>query len=489
MLTIIARFGAGQSFPELMGNLLDLVDEHTEYFKSHLEALPPQERRVYLALARLWKPSTTREVSELARVDTNKCSSMLGRLVQRGSVAIEGGTARRKEYYLTERLYNIYYLLRRGGGEDRLVQALIDFMICLYSPSELLNFTKGLYEASHISGNLLQSVPVHMAKALIKEALALDQMGKTSEALDVYDQLIQQSSYDRSPDIEPFLAVVLLNKSFLLNRLGREREAIPVCDYLVIRFGTRKDGSFPTLVGAALSIKGIALTEVGDPQMALDACDQAIAHIRATGVPERDIRVASALLLKGLVLMLNNEPAEAIAAFDQVVMRFDMTAETPIASIIVSSLTLKAITLDQMGRTISENEFSLFLRSLAKDGFLQPGSIDALICFIARVRPARALELIQESLAAQLLLPLVTVLRRELGQTVHVAKEVDEVARDIGQELVEFRVRAQSGRPTVSTALGVTTPREFLKTTSTSKGRLRYPDWVRVDAQATAPAT
>ena len=45
LLAIIARFGAGQSFPELMGNLLDLVDEHTEYFKSHLEALPPQERR------------------------------------------------------------------------------------------------------------------------------------------------------------------------------------------------------------------------------------------------------------------------------------------------------------------------------------------------------------------------------------------------------------------------------------------------------------
>ena len=160
LLAIIARFGAGQSFPELMGNLLDLVDEHTEYFKSHLEALPPQERRVYLALARLWKPSTTREVADLARLDTNKCSSMLGRLVQRGSVAIEGGTARRKEYYLTERLYNIYYLLRRGGGEaNRLVQALIDFMICLYSPSELLNFTKGLYESSHISGNLLKSVP------------------------------------------------------------------------------------------------------------------------------------------------------------------------------------------------------------------------------------------------------------------------------------------------------------------------------------------
>ena len=68
LITIIATFGAGRSFQELMDNLLDLVDDHTEYFKSHLEHLPPQERRVYLALARLWQPATTKEVADLARV-------------------------------------------------------------------------------------------------------------------------------------------------------------------------------------------------------------------------------------------------------------------------------------------------------------------------------------------------------------------------------------------------------------------------------------
>ena len=138
LLTIIARFGADRSFRDLMENLLDLVDEHTEYFKSHLEALPHQERRVYLALARLWKPSTTREVADLARLDTNACSAQLKRLLTRGVVAIEGGTQRRRQYYLIERLYNIYYLLRRGVGSDNLVRALIEFMICLYSPAELV---------------------------------------------------------------------------------------------------------------------------------------------------------------------------------------------------------------------------------------------------------------------------------------------------------------------------------------------------------------
>ena len=90
LLTIVARFGARLSFRELMADLLNLVDDHTEYFKSHLDSLPAQERRVYLALADLWKPATTREVAERARLDTSKCSAHLGRLSERGSVEVAG---------------------------------------------------------------------------------------------------------------------------------------------------------------------------------------------------------------------------------------------------------------------------------------------------------------------------------------------------------------------------------------------------------------
>ena len=89
------------------------VDDHTEYFRSHIEALPPQERRIYLALARLWKPATAKEVASQARVNVNKCSAQLGRLVDRGAVLLEDGARRRRTYYVAERMYNIYYLLRR----------------------------------------------------------------------------------------------------------------------------------------------------------------------------------------------------------------------------------------------------------------------------------------------------------------------------------------------------------------------------------------
>ena len=84
LISIVARFGAGLSFRDLMAHLLDLIDDHTEYFKGHLESLPAQERRVYLALAALWKPATTREIADHARLETSTCSAQLARLGERG---------------------------------------------------------------------------------------------------------------------------------------------------------------------------------------------------------------------------------------------------------------------------------------------------------------------------------------------------------------------------------------------------------------------
>ena len=127
LIAIVAGFGAALSFRDLMADLFNLVDDHTEYFKGHLESLPAQERRVYLALAALWMPATTREIADHARLETSTCSAQLARLGECGVVQVAGGSARRKQYYLTERLYNIYYLLRRRRGPDRFVEALIHF--------------------------------------------------------------------------------------------------------------------------------------------------------------------------------------------------------------------------------------------------------------------------------------------------------------------------------------------------------------------------
>ena len=444
LLTIIARFGAGRSFRELMDDLLDLVDDHTEYFKSHLESLPAQERRVYLALARLWKPATTKEVSEQARLGTNLCSALLRRLEKRGAVAVEGGTKRRKQYYLTERLYNIYYLLRRGGGSSRVVEALIDFMVCLYSPAELWDMVVRAHEESPSAGITIANVVGPAAAALIKEAQALADRNRAEEAITIYEQVEQGIDEAEIPEVAIQAAIALSNKALLLNRIGRHEEGIRACDQLIVRFEVLREPVIPILLASALDSKGMALVQIGNAAKALEAYDQALALIAAFPIPRLSFLISGITQRKGLALLKNDRPKEALAAFDAVAMRFGMTMEPDLAHTAASALICKAIVLHQMDESLSESEFSLLLTCLSKEEKLRPGFIHVLTQLVQRLGLSRALELIQASPAVLLLLPLVTALQQELSQATNVAREVDEVAQDIRQILGGLRNDAQS---------------------------------------------
>ena len=458
LLTIVARFGSDQAFQELMENLLDLVDDHTEYFKSHLEALPAQERRVYLGLARLWKPSTAREIADLARLDTNKCSALLRRLVQRGAVAVEGGTPRRREYYLTERLYNIYYLMRRGQGADRFVRALIDFMMCLYSPTELGAVIEEICKRARDWNVLSKNVPQQMAAAMIREARSLADTGQTEEALRLYDKVIEPLGTYDAPGIDFRIALALAGKSNLLGQLHQYEEAVVVCNELIGRFGTREEPDFKKLVVVALLQKGLALLLQGDALEAIKAFDRAFADPDLVWTTELNSMAAEVTVMQGLAFIQNNQPEKAADAFDHILMRYGMAEEPEATETVVNVLTFKAVVLAQMGRTISESEFSFLLTCLAKEEEIRASGVQVSMLFAAVAEPARALEIISTSPAAPLLLPLVTALQLELGLETHVAKEVEEVAQDTRRKLVGLRKTVLSGNFILSATLEVASP-------------------------------
>jgi tetratricopeptide (TPR) repeat protein len=138
LLRIFASFAANRSFRELMGELIQLIDTYTEYFKSQLDHLPSTERKVFAALLDFWDPITARDVSRQSRIDVNKASALLSRLVNRGIVTVVETTGRRKWYQATERLYNIYYLMRRRGTHASRVHAVVRFMVQFYEGEELV---------------------------------------------------------------------------------------------------------------------------------------------------------------------------------------------------------------------------------------------------------------------------------------------------------------------------------------------------------------
>ena len=146
LLTILSTFAAGLSLNQFMHDLVRLVDEHTEYFKSHLDALPAVERKVYLSLAELWDPSTARDVARAARMDVNRASSLLRRLADRGAVMVLDEPGRTKWYQLAERMYNIYYLFRRRGTPAQRVRAVVHFMINFYEPEQLITAARYIAE-------------------------------------------------------------------------------------------------------------------------------------------------------------------------------------------------------------------------------------------------------------------------------------------------------------------------------------------------------
>ncbi|MCG8603620.1 AAA family ATPase, partial [bacterium] len=144
LLNIISTFAANSSFRELMGNLTHLVDEHTEYFKSHLDRFSPLDRKVLVALADLWDPSTARDVAKAARIEVNKTSTLLLRLVERGAVEVVDQKGKSKWYQVAERMYNIYHLMRRRGQPFGRVRAVVRFMVIFYESKELVKVAHSL---------------------------------------------------------------------------------------------------------------------------------------------------------------------------------------------------------------------------------------------------------------------------------------------------------------------------------------------------------
>ena len=118
-----------------MEELVTLIDEHTVYFRGHLETLAKTERRVYIAVINLWQPSKPSEIAERACMDFQTVSTMLGRLLDRGTGTVSG-SGQKRLYSAAQRLYSIYFKLKHERDEADIVKNLIPFMMVFYSKEE-----------------------------------------------------------------------------------------------------------------------------------------------------------------------------------------------------------------------------------------------------------------------------------------------------------------------------------------------------------------
>ena len=144
------------------------------------------------------------------------------------------------------------------------------------------------------------------------------------------------------------------------------------------------------------------------------------------------------MLRKGLALVQDHKPQAAMDVFDAVVEMCATTDSTGMVAKATSALLSKASALLLQGESLTDNDFSSLLGFLAKEGEMRPGVVQALTQLSFNYGLPRALEIIQDSPSAGLLLPLETAIKQELGRETYVANEVREVAADIRRDLPEI---------------------------------------------------
>jgi tetratricopeptide (TPR) repeat protein len=170
LIKILADFAEGMSFYSLMTNLTQLTDEHTSFFKSLLETLPPTERKVFIALLEKWSPTSAKDIADASRLEVSKVSSLLQRLVGRG--AVEVLDKKKKYYQVTDRLFSIYYLMRQTNEQSSQVKVIVEFMVAFYDEDMLAESILSLAkEACDLPDGKLQvnSLAVDAALLAIKD--------------------------------------------------------------------------------------------------------------------------------------------------------------------------------------------------------------------------------------------------------------------------------------------------------------------------------
>ena len=391
LLVMVAEFAQHRSLRQLMEELVTLIDEHTEYFRSCLEALPRSERRVYLALVDFWRPSSTSEIAARARMGVRPVSTMLGRLVNRGSVVVEG-TGRKRLYAAGEPLYSIYYKLRRERDEATVMRSLIHFMMAFYGIGKLYQMSgrlsleaaeskvirEGIERAlaeqpqvedsflrvawsaiEYISDRATANSPF-AAELRLKEEIqtALDER-EFERVIEIGGHFIASGGVDASLMPESLVAYILHMRAIAYEKLEDFQGVVAVCDEMVERFDDAGDQTLLARMARVLIHGARARYELGELELTVSAYEEVIERFGSSDAPDFQFPIALALSQKGDMQVQIGELGLAVSAYEEVIERFGTSDVPGIQLLIAWALSQKGdmqVQLEELGLAMSAYE-------------------------------------------------------------------------------------------------------------------------------------
>lgn len=124
---------------DVMVDLERLLDQVTVFYKARVEDLAPQQRVVLDAVALHWDPVTAAALAEVTGLEVQVVSSQLDRLSKAGVLEkVSVSTTVRAAFQVSERFFNIWYLMRHGPRRQRArLRWLTGFLRGFYTPEQL----------------------------------------------------------------------------------------------------------------------------------------------------------------------------------------------------------------------------------------------------------------------------------------------------------------------------------------------------------------
>ncbi|MBP6421904.1 MAG: tetratricopeptide repeat protein [Propionivibrio sp.] len=132
---------------DVLAQLSAMLDTFTGWYQARTEELPMQFRAVFDALALNWNPMTAADLGNMTGLDTPSISSHLSRLEKTGyveAVSLSKTRKTRSGYQVSERFFNIWYLMRNGPRRMRqAIKFLTIFLRSCFNRGELHEMAKG----------------------------------------------------------------------------------------------------------------------------------------------------------------------------------------------------------------------------------------------------------------------------------------------------------------------------------------------------------
>ncbi|MCF7918641.1 MAG: sel1 repeat family protein [Candidatus Cloacimonetes bacterium] len=178
-------------------DLENVLDKVTPLYKHRMDSLSAQQQEIVDFIALSWDAVSTKEISQKTKEQSKAVSAQLKLLVKNNLIEVQDTNTKNNYYRLSERFFNIWYLMRHGGKkEENKVKWLVEFLQVWCDKGTLEYKARKLIDDFQ-SGLVCEKRAYYMTEALARTPINRELQDQMFKAKRSYSSL-RESDYEKN---------------------------------------------------------------------------------------------------------------------------------------------------------------------------------------------------------------------------------------------------------------------------------------------------